>query len=63
MPEIRARNNRKRRARSVFYVVRAVPSDRQQSCKHTSLIEEMFSMLSAPRLFARQLRSNAPIQH
>jgi hypothetical protein len=44
MPEIRARNNRKGRARNVFYVVRAVSSAGERSCKHTSLIEEMFSM-------------------
>jgi hypothetical protein len=26
--------------RGVFYVVHAMPSDRQQSCKHTTLMEE-----------------------
>jgi hypothetical protein len=37
MPKIRARNNR---GSSVFYVVHAMPSARQHSSKHASLIEE-----------------------
>jgi hypothetical protein len=34
MPEILARNNRKGIARSVFYVVRAMPIARQRAGKH-----------------------------
>jgi hypothetical protein len=34
MPEIHARNNRKGTARSVFYVVHAMPIARQRVVKH-----------------------------